>query len=320
MNGFGIKNNQKGSILLETSVSIGVILFIIAGATNLGSIIWEATIFTEVNRSASRYSTMQTYNRIHCGESSQTYKNFVKEMVMSYMGNYRENNSSSGRNSWETTPHVDLRTVSYPRSGIESSDGAQDMLSFDYSIVTILNKPDLSCKFCSSFLNQVFTMSTSSLFMLPCALSPGLRSSSGNNPGNETPQNFNPDDQNAEDGNFGGYNPVEPGNPQNPVNPNSPDIFGDGDYYDVGELDTEQPRGFNDYPEVGGDVFGGGKDSGMPTHEDSGSFHDFTTEERDLPDGFYEVPSSLPKAPKDVIKGETRGNSFDILGPITTLN
>lgn len=173
---------ERGSVLIETSLSIGILLFVIASASNISSIIWEATIFTEVNRSASRYSTMQTYNQLSCGETSENYKSFVRDGVVSFIDNFQVHNSSTTKVGWESMPFVNLKRVTYPRGYSQDSMDPDDSnnVVFDYSVISVFNKPNLSCKFCSSLVNNVFALSTTSLFMLPCSLEDLKKNRDGN--------------------------------------------------------------------------------------------------------------------------------------------
>jgi hypothetical protein len=191
MKGCDSSINESGAVLVETAISLGLILFIIAGVSNLGSLIWETTLFTESNRSASRYSTMKFLSSQACGSSEQVYSDFITDEVTDYLQRYQENNFSSGKNSWNVQPQVNLQRVTWPRGTRGSSqsqetsvDGeiqAPDSIVFDYSVITISNIPDQACKFCSGLFRNIFSINTTSIFMLPCDLMFRPGSSNGNN-------------------------------------------------------------------------------------------------------------------------------------------
>jgi hypothetical protein len=186
-------NNESGAILIESAISIGLLLFLIAWVTNLGAIIWEATLFTEANRSASRYASMKLINHVPCGSSEEFYSSFISQQVVEYLQRYQDKHFARGKNAWRIEPEIHIQRTSWQRApGAEQKAGNNysgyfkgeefnpvredtdielpGSVIFDYSVITISNRPENSCKFCANMFQGLLSVRTSSVFMLPCEI------------------------------------------------------------------------------------------------------------------------------------------------------
>lgn len=160
---------QEGAVFVETTMAVGLLLFIIAGVTNLGSLIWEATLFTEANRAASRHATMLFMGADITGETStdncqlspSVQEEFLGQNVKNYLSAYQRRHFGN-RTQWNIVPTAHVNQMLWSRGG------ELNPVRFHYATIMIENKPDASCKLCSKMFNNLFTIRTTSTFMIPC--------------------------------------------------------------------------------------------------------------------------------------------------------
>jgi hypothetical protein len=194
------RSSDSGSLLLETAIALPMLLLIIVATANIGSIIWEATVYSEANRSASRTASLMFYDKAQCGQNND-------ELIISgfnqYIKSFQSNNKTSGKDNWNMQPRVIVSETSWKgdRRGTNDLNFAPNV-NLRFGMIIVGNNSDkASCKYCLSGLQgkgffDFFNIRTVSVFQLPdaCAF--------GNNPEaqieNENDQKDESDDSSSE--------------------------------------------------------------------------------------------------------------------------
>jgi hypothetical protein len=235
--------DDSGSLLVETAIALPLLLLIIAATANIGAMIWEATVFTEVNRSASRTASLRYYETAQCdtgnpGAGVENH-NIIKDSINQYLDSFQDNNFTSGKKSWEIQPRILYTATGWRGQRFDSNDPTlAPHINFRFGMIIIENNPNQpSCKFCLSNLLvmgifDVFNVRTTSIFLLPDACTFGQNTGGGQGGDGSDDDEREGDDFDERGPDFDTTGSFNGGTDSN-GNDNMP-TGGNGNYYDFG--------------------------------------------------------------------------------------